>query len=162
MLTSKLEAVQKAIQKRRDPNFAWIVNKSAPWTPVTGPLSQKTLALLSTCGVYRVDTQLPFDAWHDLGDPSFRVIHIDTPPARLRIAHSHYDHTQLAADLNVAFPIEHLTALGAEGFIGRLYPWAYTFMGFLPEPGQLIAETAPIVARRLKSDGVDVAFLTPC
>jgi D-proline reductase (dithiol) PrdB len=162
MLTSKLEAVQKSIQKRRDPHFAWIINESSPWAPVTGPLSKKTLALLSTCGVYRLDTQLPFDAWHDLGDPSFRAIHIDTPPSRLRIAHSHYDHTQLAADLNVAVPIEHLTALVEEQFIGRLYPWAYSFMGYLPEPGQLIAEASPIVARRLKSEGVEIALLTPC
>ncbi len=162
MLTSKLEAAQRGIQRRFDPNFAWLVNATAPWTPVTKPLAHSTIALVSTCGYYRADTQLPFDAWHDLGDPSFREIHVDTPADRLRIAHTHYDHAHAAADPNVTLPIAHLQRLVEEGVIGRLHPWAYSFMGYLPEPRQLIAHTAPQVARRLAADGVDVAFLTPC
>jgi D-proline reductase (dithiol) PrdB len=162
MLTSKLEAAQKALQRWHDPHFAWVINTAAPWTPLASSLSQSTVALVTTCGLYRLDTQLPFNAWHDLGDPSFRELHIDTPPDRLRIAHFHYDHAQIAADLNVALPITHFRQLTAEGVIGRLYPWTYSFMGYLPEPRQLIAENAPTVARRLRLDGVDAAFLTPC
>lgn len=162
MLTSQLEAAQKAIRKRLDPNFAWVVNESAPWTTLTKPLSESTVALVTMCGLYRADTQLPFDAWNNLGDPSFREIHLDTRADRLRIAHTHYDHTHLAADLNVALPLEHFRGLVGEGIIGRLYPWAYSFMGYLPQPHQLLAESAPTVAQRLKADGVDAAFLTPC
>lgn len=161
-LTSKLESVQKSVQRRWDPHFAWIINENAPWTPITKPLAESTLALLTTCGFYRVDVQLPFDAWNDLGDPTFREIRIDTPPDRLRIAHTHYNHQHVAADVNVALPIAHLSQLVTSGVIGRLYPWAYSFMGYLPETRQLIGEIAPIVARRLKADGVDAAFLTPC
>jgi hypothetical protein len=120
------------------------------------------VALVSTCGLYRLDVQLPFDAWNDLGDPSYREIHVDTPRQRLRIAHSHYDHTQLSEDLNVALPLDHFTRLVEESVVGRLYPWLYSFMGYLPQPDQLLAETAPAVARRFKSDGVDAVFLTPC
>ena len=162
MLTSKLEAAQKNIQRRWDPHFAWICNETTPWAPVTKPLIESTVALVTTCGLYRADTHLPFDAWHTLGDPTFREIHIDTPPDRLRISHTHYDHAHLAADINVALPITHFAQLAAQGVIGRLYPWAYSFMGYLPEAHQLITETAPIAARRLKSDGVDAVFLTPC
>jgi D-proline reductase (dithiol) PrdB len=162
MLTGKLEAAQKSIQRRYDPNFAWVLNDLAPWTPLTKPLAQSTVALLSTCGYYRADTQLPFGAWNDLGDPGFREIHIDTPPERLHIAHTHYDRTHTAADINVALPVVHFRQLVEEGVIGRIYPWLYSFMGYLPEPRQLVVETAPQVARRLAADGVDVAFLTPC
>lgn len=162
MLTSKLEAAQATIRRRYDPSFAWIINETAPWTPVTVPLEQSTVALLSTCGLYRVDTQAPFDAWNDLGDPSFREIHVGTPPDRLRIAHSHYDHAQVAGDLNVALPVAHFRRLVEEDRVGRLSPWAYSFMGYLPETQQLIHETAPQVALRLKADGADAAFLTPC
>jgi hypothetical protein len=162
MLTSKLEAAQKMVQRRYDPNFAWIINDEAPWTSMRRSLAQSTVALVTTCGLYRGDTQTPFDEWHDLGDPSFREIHVDTPPERLRIAHSHYDHAVVSADLNVALPITHFQRLVEEGVIGRLYPWTYSFMGYLPEPQQLIRQTAPHVARRLKADGVDAAFLTPC
>jgi D-proline reductase (dithiol) PrdB len=106
--------------------------------------------------------QLPFDAWNDLGDPSFREIRIDTPPDRLRISHTHYNHQHVAADVNVAIPIAQLSQLVTLGVIGRLYPWVHSFMGYLPETRQLVGEFAPIVARRLRADGVDAVFLTPC
>ena len=162
MLTGKLIAVQKSVQQRWDPHFEWLCNETVPWTPLTKPLAQSTVALVTTCGLYRADVQLPFAAWHDLGDASFREIHIDTPPDRLQIAHTHYTHGHLTADLGVALPIAHFTRLAAEGVIGRLYPWTYSFMGYLPQTRQLINETAPVVARRLQADGVDAAFLTPC
>jgi hypothetical protein len=162
MLTSKLEAAQKRFQKSGDPNFAWIIQAETPWAPLTAPLAERTFALISTCGLYRLDSQLPFDAWNDLGDPSYREIHVDTPRNRLGIAHSHYDHAQVAADLNVALPADHFRRLAEQGAIGALHPWMYSFMGYLPEPRQLVAATAPAIARRLAAEGVDAVFLTPC
>ncbi len=162
MLSAQMEAVQASVQRRWDPHFAWLINEETPWTPLARPLAQSTIALVTTCGFYRADTQLPFAAWHDLGDASFREIHVDTPPDRLWIAHTHYNHQHVAADLAVALPITHFDRLVAEGVVGRLHPWTYSFMGYLPEPRQLIHETAPVVARRLKAEGVDAAFLTPC
>jgi D-proline reductase (dithiol) PrdB len=162
VLTSKLDAAQKRIQRSNDPHFAWVICDAAPWSPLNKPLERSTIALVSTCGLYRQDTQVPFDACNDLGDPSFREIHVDTPRDRLRIAHSHYDHTQVSNDLNVALPLDHFLRLVQQGAIGRLYPWMYSFMGYLPETRQLTTETAPVVARRLAADGVDAVFLTPC
>jgi len=162
MLSSKLEAAQTRIRQRWYPCFSWVVNDTTPWTPFAKPLSQATVALLSTCGVYQLDAHAPFDAWNDMGDPSFRAIHVDTPANRLRIAHSHYDHKHVAADINVALPVQHFQQLVVDGVIARLHPWTHSFMGYLPEPRQLIAETAPQVARRLAGEGVDAAFLTPC
>jgi len=162
MLTTKLEAAQARIRAHWYPGFAWIINDSMPWAPLASPLAETTVALLSTCGLYRADTQVPFDAWNDLGDPSFREIHVDTPPDRLRIAHAHYDHHHVAVDHEVSLPAIHFHQLAKDGVIGGCYPWLYSFMGYLPEPRQLIAETAPEVARRLRADGVEAAFLTPC
>ncbi len=162
MLTAKLEAAQTRIRERWYPHFAWLINQDTPWTPMTRPLTEVTVALVSTCGLYCLDSQLPFDAWNDAGDPSFREIHIDTPADRLRIAHTHYDHQQVAADPNVALPITHFRQLVAEGFVGRLHAWTYSFMGYLPESFQLVRKTAPEVARRLVREGVHAVFLTPC
>lgn len=162
MLTPQLERAQQAIRSRHAPGFTWVFNETSPWTPLRKPLAQATVALASTCGLYRADTQLPFSAWNDWGDPSFREIHVDTPPERLRIAHTHYEHTHVAADPDVALPIGHLHRLADEGVIGQLHPWAYSFTGFLPEAGQLLAETAPLVAERLRTEGVEAALLTPC
>jgi D-proline reductase (dithiol) PrdB len=162
VLTDKLEAAQERIRERWYPHFAWLINREIPWTPPTRSLSESTIALLSTCGLYCLDSQLPFDAWNDAGDPSFREIHLDTPTDRLRVSHSHYDHVHVAADPNVALPVTHFQKLVEEGLIGKLYPWAYSFMGYLPESFQLIHKTAPRVAHRLAADGVQAAFLTPC
>ncbi len=162
MLTSKLEALQARIRERRYPHFSWLINRETPWTAPSRPLNESTVALISTCGLYCLDTQLPFDAWNDTGDPSFREIHIDTPVDRLRIAHSHYDHQQVAADINVALPVAHFRQLVGEHVLGRLHPWAYSFMGYLPEAFQLINKIAPQAAKRLAADGVHAAFLTPC
>jgi hypothetical protein len=162
VLTAKLEAAQQRIRERWYPHFSWLVNTEVPWTSSGRLISESTMALLSTCGLYCLDHQVPFDAWNDAGDPSFREIHVDTPSDRLRISHSHYEHAQVATDLNVALPIVHFQRLVEEGVVGRLYPWSYSFMGYLPESFQLVRKTAPQVARRLASDGVEAAFLTPC
>jgi D-proline reductase (dithiol) PrdB len=162
VLTSSLKAAQTRIRERWYPHFSWLINEDTPWSAVARPLSEATVALISTCGLYCIDSQLPFDASNDAGDPSFREIHVDTPADRLHIAHSHYEHDQVAADLSVALPIHHFRQLASEGVIGRLYPWAYSFMGYLPESFQLVRKTAPEAARRLVSGGVHAAFLTPC
>jgi hypothetical protein len=162
MLTSKLLTLQDNVQRKWDPHFEWVIHETAPWSVLARPLAASTVALVSTCGLYRVDTQLPFDAWHDLGDASFREVHVDTPPERLRIAHSHYDHRHVASDPYATVPIPHLRGLVAEGVIGRLHPWTYSFMGYLPQTRQLVNESAPAVARRLQDEGVDAALLTPC
>lgn len=162
MLTSKLEAAQARIRGRWYPHFSWLINKEIPWTVPTRAVSESSVALVSTCGLFCLDSQLPFDAWNDAGDPSFREIHVDTPVDRLAIAHSHYDHEQVSADLNVALPLTHFRKLVDEGAVGRLHPWAYSFMGYLPEAFQLVNKTAPQVAQRLAAGGVHAALLTPC
>jgi D-proline reductase (dithiol) PrdB len=162
MLSTKLQAAQARIRTQWYPHFTWQLHDSAPWSPLSRPLRGATVALLSTCGLYRYDQQLPFAAWNPLGDPAFREIHIDTPVDRLHIAHTHYEREHAETDINVVLPILHFQQLAAQGIIGRLYPWTYSFMGYLPEPAALIADTAPQVARRLAADGVHAAFLTPC
>lgn len=162
MISERLQKSQDSVRRDFDPNFHWLVNETAPWTAPTKPLAQSTIALLTSCGIYRVDTQLPFDAWNHLGDPSFREIHIDTPRDRLRIAHTHFSHDNLEADLELAIPIGHFQQLEQEGVIGKLYPWVYSFMGYIPEPKQFVEQTAPVIVNRLKQDVVDAALLTPC
>jgi hypothetical protein len=162
LLTSKLEASQARIRERWYNHFTWLINDGAPWAELAVPLPEATVALISTCGLYDAHTQLPFDATNDLGDPSFRGIHIDTPPEHLRIAHTHYNHEQVENDIAVALPMAHFQHLAQDGRIGRLHPVAYSFMGYLPEPRQLVQETAPRLARRLAAEGVHAAFLTPC
>lgn len=162
MLSDRLRASQDMVRRDLDPNFSWVVNETIPWTLPSKPISRSLVALVTSCGIYRVDTQLPFDAWNHLGDPSFREIHIDTPVERLRISHAHYNHDNIMADINVALPARHLLDLEEQGVIGQLYPWMYSFMGYIPEPRQFVEETIPILTARLRRDHVDAVLLTPC
>lgn len=104
MLTSKLEAMQARIRERWYPDFGWVSNVAAPWSEPTTPLSRATVALISTCGLYEANDQLPFDATHDLGDPPFRSISLATRPNRLQIAHMHYGHIEVERGTAVALP----------------------------------------------------------
>ena len=161
-LSDRLKKSQQLVRDKYDPNFSWVINEEIKWPDFKKKLNDCTIALLTSCGIYQVDTQLPFDAWNNFGDSSFREIHIDTPRDRLKAAHSHYDHKYVIADINTALPIDHLYALEQEGFINRFYPWIYSFMGYNPQPKQLLEETITKIAKRFKDEKIDGVLLTPC
>jgi D-proline reductase (dithiol) PrdB len=159
------EALQRSynnVREKWDPHFEWVVNESAPWTPLRQPLTETALALVGTCGAYRRGVDCPFDAANYYGDPSFKEIPADTPPDALDFAHTHYDHAHVAQDANVGFPLIHLRALEVDGIIGRFVDPALSFSGFLPQPRQLVRETAPAAAKRLLEAGAQAALLVPC
>ena len=159
------EALQRTYNKTRekwDPHFEWMVNDSVPWSLLRQPLAETALALVSTCGAYRRDVDCPFDAANYYGDPSFKEIPTETPINILGFAHTHYNHEHVSQDPNVAFPLDHLRALQAEGMIGLFVNPAISFSGFLPQPRQLMMETAPAAAQRLLEDGAQAALLVPC
>jgi len=159
------EALQRSYDKVRaqwDPNFEWVVNESAPWTPLSKPLDQTALALIGTCGAYRRGIDHPFDAENYYGDPSYKEIPRDTPPDALDFAHTHYDHAHVAEDPNVGFPLAHLRAFEAADVIGHFVDPAISFSGYLPQTLQLTKDTAPAAAKRLVEAGAEAALLVPC
>ena len=159
------EALQRSynnVREKWDPHFEWVVNESAPWMPLRQPLAQTALALVGTCGAYRHGVECPFDAANYYGDPSFKELPHDTPPTVLDFAHTHYDHTHVAQDANVGFPLGHLRVLEAEGVIARFVDPAISFSGYLPQTRQLVKDTAPAAAKRLLEAGAQAALLVPC
>lgn len=139
-----------------------IESHDVPWTPVTKPLSESRVALVTTSGVHHKD-QKPFNMSDTNGDPTFRVIDISKPVSSLMITHDYYDHADADQDINIVFPIERLTEFKNEGLIGETADLHYAFMGHTDGPhiNTLINETAPAVAQRLKADRVDAVILTP-
>jgi len=133
-----------------------------PWAPLTGPLKDATIALVTTGGVH-LRAQSPFDMDDPDGDPSFREIPTDDRAAVLTITHKYYDHSAADRDLNVVLPLERLRELAAEGRIGAMARFAYSFMGHIQgrHLATLMADTAPDVARRLAREGVGAVVLTP-
>lgn len=136
--------------------------EAIPWAPLQKPLRACVVALATTAGVH-LKTQPPFDMDDPDGDPSYRVIPSDVDAGALTITHKYYDHSAADRDINVVLPMDRLSELRDEGRIGGIAPRFVSFMGHIDgrHVQTLIGDTAPAVARQLKADGVDAAFLTP-
>jgi hypothetical protein len=134
---------------------------ATPWAPLSIPISQAKVALVTTGGFY-VAGQEPYetDGPENKGDYSFRAIPRNTPTDKLEVAHLHYDLSGPKEDRNCVFPIDRAEELVKDGVIGSLSDTYYSFMGFIMNPELLANETAPEVARLLKADGVDAVVLT--
>ena len=73
-----------------------------------------------------------------------------------------FDHTGIALDLNVVYPIDRLEELAANGSIGAVAPRHISFAGNQPDDVATIRlDSGPRAAQLLKDDGVDVVLLTP-
>lgn len=133
-----------------------------PWTPVSKPLAGSTVALVTTAGVHHRDQPVYNMHDHD-GDPSFRVLDFERPLDSLMITHDYYDHADADRDLNVVLPVERLRELATLQEIGAVARLGYGFMGHITGPHleTLKRRTAPEVAARLKTAGVDVVLLAP-
>ena len=140
----------------------FVVNLDIPWAILSKELSECRIALVTTGGVH-LGCQPPFDMKDKNGDPTFREISSNTPPANLTITHNYYDHRDADQDINVVFPIKRLRELEAKGIIRGIAPRHFSFMGHITgrHLGTLVKRTGPEVARMLKEDGAEAVFLTP-
>ena len=125
---------------------------------VTGPpLAGRRLALVTTAGLVRRGER-PFA----LRSGEYRVIPGDTDGRDLVMSHSsvNFDRTGFQEDVNVVFPIDRARELVAEGRVGSLAAFHYSFMG-----ASLDAEGYEAGARELagvlRADGVDAVVLCP-
>lgn len=134
------------------------VHDTAPFTAPAKPLSACRLAIVTTAGVHRRSDR-PFGP----GEQTYRVIPADTSPADVVQSHTSlgFDRVPIMRDLNIAFPVDRLRELVARGELGGLGPHHYSFMGAQREVGRIERETGPEVGRRLRDEGVDLAFITP-
>jgi len=147
---------------------AWAARQTReviPFTPMTKPLADCTVALVSTAGV-ACDGDVPFDQdgerrdpWW--GDPSFRVIPLGTTEREVRLYHMHIDPRFGQADLDVVLPMRRLVELSDARVVGRAAPRHYSIMGYILEPAVLVSDTAPAIAEQMRHDGVDAAALVP-
>ncbi len=142
--------------------YPWRRVDPVPWTPLAKPLRECRVALVSSAGLV-APGQAPFDAGVRGGDPSFREIAGDADPRTFADTHrsESFDHTGLREDPNLAFPLDRLCEVAVAGRIGSVAPRHLSFMGGITAPGRLVRDTAPVAARRLRDDGVDVALLVP-
>jgi len=141
----------------------------APFTPVSGDLPHRRLALISAGGVFRVgDDPMGRDApgqQESLGlikdflkaSPTLSRIPKDTPDSQLTARHPGYDALTARRDPGTVFPLAVLRDLEAEGKVG-LAEDHYAFTGATSR-GRLRDQAAPAWAERLLAKEVDACLL---
>ncbi|WP_313300046.1 glycine/sarcosine/betaine reductase selenoprotein B family protein [Diaphorobacter sp.] len=136
---------------------------SVPFTPLKKPLSQCTVALLTTAAPFQPDKGpqgpgAPYNAAAKFYAP---YVGDTSQDHDVRISHVGIDrkHTSME-DANAWFPLPLLRTLAAEGRIGRL---AKHFHGVPTNRSQrhTLDVDIPLIVERCQQDGVDVAVLVP-
>jgi D-proline reductase (dithiol) PrdB len=134
------------------------VNETTPFVVPGKPVTACRLAIVTTAGLHRRGDR-PFGP----GDQSYRVIAGDTPTVDIVQSHTSlgFDRVPIMRDVNISFPVDRLRELVARGALGGMAPSHYSFMGAQRELTRIDGETGPEVGRRLREEGVDLAFITP-
>ena len=127
-----------------------------PW--VTGPLlNKRRVAIITTAGLHgRQDRPFQMSP-----DDYYRVIPGNVQANDLVMSHlaASFDRSGFQRDWNVVFPIDRLREMVAEGIIGSLADFHYSYNSVRAQPD----EPEPIreIAGLLKKDNVDAALLFP-
>lgn len=129
-----------------------------PETPLVSGirLSAARLALISTAGLHRRSDR-PFS----IGEHGYRIIPGNCRARELVMSHvsKNFDRTGYQHDLNIVFPIDRLNEMVAEGHLGSLAEFHYSFMG-ATDPTQMEHEARQLAAI-LRKDRVTAALLVP-
>jgi len=136
-----------------------------PWTPMSKPLNQATLALVTSAGI-SLKTDPPFDMEREKKDPlwgdrSFRAIPRGTTEKEIDVNHLHINTNLVKQDINVILPLARMAEFEKEKIIGRLAPTAYSFYGFQWQNTDFLSEAIEPISKRMKKEGVEAVFLTP-
>jgi D-proline reductase (dithiol) PrdB len=136
-----------------------------PWTPMSKPLNQTTLALVTSAGI-SLKTDPPFDMEREKKDPlwgdrSFRAIPRGTTEKEIDVNHLHINTNLVKQDINVILPLARMAEFEEEQIIGRLAPTAYSFYGFQWQNTDFLSEVIEPISKRMKKEGVEAVFLTP-
>jgi len=138
---------------------------SIPWTPMAKPLSQATIALVTSAGISS-KTDPPFDMEREKreaiwGDRSYRVIPRGTTEKDIDVNHLHINTNYIKQDINVILPLARMAEFEQEKIIGRLAPSAYSFYGFQWQSTDFLNEAIEPISKRMKLEGVEAVLMTP-
>ena len=139
------------LDKIRDlPDFG-----ATPFAPGP-PLRERRVAIVTTSGVH-VRGDRPFE----IGATDYRVISGDTSSGEILMSHSsvNFDRSGFQEDINVVFPLDRLKEIKADGIIGSISDFHYSFMGAAPI--RALEPKARELAALLKKDRVDAVLLVP-
>ncbi len=137
-------------------SYACPVFADSPWVK-SKPLHASRVAIISTAGLH-MPADLPFSGRS--GD-HYRIIPASVTANELVMSHVsvNYDRTGFHQDFNTVFPLDRLKELAADGVIGSVAAYHYSFMGAAdPLAWQTAARN---LAGLLGQDEVDAVLLVP-
>jgi D-proline reductase (dithiol) PrdB len=143
--------------------YRWAHYADVPFAPLTKPLAQSRLALITTAATYQpgAGNQEPGAPYNAAA--KFYTVYTDSTDSApdLRISHVGYDrkHTH-ARDPNTWFPLAHLREAVKAGRLGGLTPHFY---GSPTNRSQrvTIERDAPRLLELCQADAADVALIVP-
>jgi D-proline reductase (dithiol) PrdB len=138
---------------------------SIPWTPLSEPLNQTTIALVTSAGV-SLKSGPPFDMEREKREPlwsdrSFRMIPRGTTENDIDVNHLHINTSYIKRDLNVMLPLARMAEFEKEKIIGCLAPTAYSFYGFQWQNTDFLSEAFEPISKKMKIEEVGAVLLTP-
>jgi D-proline reductase (dithiol) PrdB len=136
-----------------------------PWTSMSKPLNQSTLALVTSSGI-SLKTDPPFDMEREKreplwGDRSFRKIPRGTTEKEIDVNHLHINTNLAKQDINVILPLARMVEFEKEKIIGCLAPTAYSFYGFQWQNNDFLKEAIKPISKHMKTEKVETVLLTP-
>ena len=129
--------------------------ETTPWAEGP-PLSERRVAIVTTAGLgIRGEEAFGF------GAVDYRVIPVETDSADILMTHVsvNFDRTGFQDDVNVVFPIDRLREMLADGEIGSIAEFHYSFMG-ATDP-ELLEGSARALAGMLREDEGNAVLLSP-
>ena len=144
------ESMRARLMELACPTFA-----ERPWAEGP-PLRERRIAIISSAGLQRRGDR-PFD----VGAADYRILRGDGSANDVVMSHisTNYDRTGFQQDLNVVYPIDRLREMAADGEIGSVADYHYSFMG-ATDPTAM-EPFAREVAGLLRDDKVDGVLLVP-
>jgi D-proline reductase (dithiol) PrdB len=145
------EGERKMLLSLKCPTF-----ETHPWENGP-PLKERRVAIVTTAGLHgRQDRPFQRDP-----DDFYRVIRGDVQSNDLVMSHiaASFDRTGFQRDWNVVFPIDRLREMVAEGIIGSLADFHYSYSSVRAQPDA--PEPIREIASLLKKDNVNAVLLFP-
>lgn len=135
------------------PDFEDVPATKAP------PLHEAKVAIVTTAGLRPAGE---VELWQP-GDVSFTVLPKSAKDVQISHFSPNFDRTGFAADLNVAYPVDRLEEMVANGEIGSVADRNISFMGaqFDATFSTILLDTGPAAAKVLLDQDVDVVLLVP-
>ncbi len=144
-----------------DKPYGWAQFDTVPFAPLTKPLADCRVTLVSTSEIAVRDDPAFGDAAVDGAIGAVYSIPTDTPPERLYSRTDSFDRYATSLDdPNAYFPVTRLLEAAAAGRIGGVTPRLHALFNSYSQRKTREAD-APEVLRRCREDGADVAVLVP-